>query len=91
MAEGRGAAVHISSAIVLVRPDRVPAVTEAINALPDTEVWHGEAGKLVVVLEGPTSRAVGDRLAGIALIDGVISANLVYEQVETVESLGEVS
>jgi periplasmic nitrate reductase NapD len=81
--------VHISSAIVRAWPDRIAAVIKAIDGLPDVDVFHVESGKIVVVLEGPTSGAVSSRLAEIALIDGVVSANLVYDQVEPLSSLDE--
>lgn len=50
---------------------------------------HGEQGKLIVILEGPTSGAIGELLTRINLMEGVISAAMVYEQIEPVESLGE--
>jgi periplasmic nitrate reductase NapD len=81
--------VHISSAVIRAWPDRVASVTDAIERMADVEVFHVENGKIVIVLEGPTSGAVGSRLAEIALIDGVVSANLVYDQVEPLSSLGE--
>jgi nitrate reductase NapD len=81
--------VHISSAVVRTRPEDAVAVVARINAFPDCEVYHQEGGKIVVVLEGPSSGAVGSRLAEISLLDGVASASLVYEQVETAASLLE--
>jgi periplasmic nitrate reductase NapD len=81
--------VHISSAVVRTRPEDAAAVSAQIDAYPDCEVYHQQDGKLVVVLEGPSSGAVGSRLAEIALLDGVLSASLVYEQIEAAESLLE--
>lgn len=81
--------VHISSAIVRALPARAAAVIEAIGLLPDAEVFHAEGGKIVVVLEGPTSGALAASLAEINLIEGVVSANLVYEHIEPRSSLGE--
>ena len=81
--------VHISSAVVRARPERAAGVIEAIGRLPGVEVFHAEEGKIVAVLEGPTSGALAASLTQIALLDGVMSANLVYEHIEPLSSLGE--
>lgn len=73
---------HISSAVVSVLPGHEAAVAEAVAALPDTEVHHAEDGKIVIVMEGASTGALGERLAGIALMDHVMSANMVYEVVD---------
>ena len=73
---------HISSAVVSVLPGHEAAVSEAIAALPETEIHHAEGGKIVIVMEGPSTGALGDRLARIALMDHVLSANMVYEVVD---------
>ncbi len=74
---------HISSAVVAVRPEHVQSVVHSIAAMPDTEVPAYEGGKIVVVMEGPNSGVIADRLTQIALLDGVITANMVFEHVET--------
>lgn len=74
--------VHISSALVLTRPEWMQAVQSRIAALPGTEVAHAQDGRLVVVMEGPDGRSLGDRLAAIALYEGVLAANMVFEQAE---------
>lgn len=81
--------VHISSVVVRAAPERRAEVEAAIGRLEGCEVFHSENGKIVVVIEGPSSGVVGDRLAAMSLLDGVYSAGLVYEQVETMQSLGE--
>lgn len=81
-------ALHISSAVVTAWPARCDEVVDRIKELPDTEVYRVENGKIVVVLEGHDTGEVGDRLAAIALIDGVFSANLVLEQIETFDDRG---
>ena len=73
---------HISSAVVSVPPGQEAAVAEALVALPDTEVHHAAGGKIVIVMEGPSTGALGERLAGIALMDHVLSANMVYEVID---------
>lgn len=81
--------VHISSAVIQVLPHARVEVSQAINDMQGCEVVHQGDTKLVAILEGPTSGAVGDLLSQIALFDGVLSAGLVYEQVEPLEALGE--
>jgi len=74
---------HISSAVVSTLPEYCESVAARLAAEDDTEVHHVKDGKIVVVLEGPSQDAIGGRLARIALLDHVISANLVYEIVDT--------
>ena len=73
---------HISSAVVSVLPDHERSVAEAIGAMPDTEVHHVVDGRIVIVMEGPSEGALGERLTRIALMDHVLSANMVYEVVD---------
>lgn len=70
---------HISSAVVSALPARVPEVIERLNAMEGVEVHASENSKIVVTLEGPSAGALGERLTRIALTDGVISANMVFE------------
>ncbi|ALA20025.1 MULTISPECIES: chaperone NapD [unclassified Chelatococcus] len=81
--------VHISSAVVRTLPDRCAEVVKRVGTLPDTEIHHVADGRIVVVMEGPDSATLGGRLATIATFDGVLSANLVFEQVTTLADLGE--
>ena len=80
---------HISSAVVSVPPGQADPVARAIAAMPDTEVHHVAAGKIVIVMEGPSANALGERLAQIALMDHVLSANMVYEVVDREAQGGE--
>lgn len=88
MPEG-GAVVHISSAVVRCRPADMDRLRTGIGNIAGAEVAHGEGGRLIVILEGATSGAIGELLTRITLMDGVISAAMVYEQVEPAETLGE--
>ena len=83
------ATVHISSAVVTVLPPRREDVLARLAAMDGVEVHHQSASKIVIVLEGPESGVLGARLAEIAMLDGVISANMVFEQAETLADLGE--
>jgi nitrate reductase NapD len=83
------ATVHISSAIISVLPHRRADVLQALAGLPEVEVHHTNASKIVIVLEGPDSGALGARLAEISSWSGVLSANMVFEQMERVTDLEE--
>ncbi|MGO4741480.1 chaperone NapD [Bosea sp. 2KB_26] len=82
--------IHISSAVITAFPEHCDAIVRQINALPGTEVHRVENGKIVIVLEGESTGEIGGRLTGIALMDGVLSANLVFEQIETLDDIGVV-
>lgn len=80
---------HISSAVVSALPAHVDAVLARISELPETEIHRVENGKIVIVLEGASTGVIGDRLAAISLMDGVLSANMVFEQIEDLETLDD--
>lgn len=81
---------HISSAVVIAFPHRCAEVAERLDALPDTEVHYVQDGKIVIVLEGASTGEVGSRLAAIGLMDGVLAANLVFEQIDIQDDPGAV-
>ena len=80
---------HISSAVVTARPERCAEIARQIAALPDTEVRAVEGSKIVVVMEGESSGEIGSRLTTMALMDGVFSANMVFEQIEPLDDSGD--
>ena len=84
-----GAEIHISSALVHVRPERTQEVAAQIAAQDGAELHFAEAGKIIVTLEAATSGAIADRLGEIARLAGVLAATLVYHEVTTPEALGE--
>jgi nitrate reductase NapD len=79
---------HISSALVLTFPERREEVARRISEMPDTEVHGIESGKIVIVLEGADAGEIGERMIAISLMDGVLAANLVFEQVDDPSSPG---
>ncbi len=81
--------VHISSAVVSVLPPRRDAVALALDALPDVEVHHRDASKIVIVMESADGGALGARLAEISSWPGVLSANMVFECVERRADIGD--
>lgn len=82
------ATIHFSSAIVSVQPERKKEVLRALATLPGVEVHYGSASKIVIVMEASASGILGGRLAEIASWQGVLSANMVFEQVESLADGG---
>ena len=80
---------HISSAVISALPAKVEAVLARIAELPETEIHRVENGKIVIVLEGASTGILGDRLAAISLIEGVLSANMVFEQIEYLDTIDD--
>ena len=76
---------HISSAVVAVLPARREEVRARLEKMPGVEVHAAEGSRLVLTIEGPTSGMLGETLTGISLMDGVISANMVFEHIEEAE------
>lgn len=81
-------AVHISGAVVLAWPVRMAEVCARLGELPGTEVRHAENGKIVIVMEAASSGELGARLAEISGMDGVLAANMVFEQIDMSEDGG---
>ena len=86
---GRFPTVHISSAVVSVLPVHRDKVRRLLSGMDGVEVHHQSSWKIVIVLEAPDSGVLGTRLAEIASIEGVLSANMVFEQIERLADLGE--
>ena len=80
--------LHITSLVVHVRPEAAEAVDQAITALPEARI-HGTdpRGKRVVTLEAPTAGAIVDQVDLIRRLHGVVDVAMVYQHVETLESL----
>jgi periplasmic nitrate reductase NapD len=83
------AEVHIFSLIVQAMPDTMPAVTASVSAMPGLEIHAVSEGKMVVVLETADEGEIVARLSEINLLDGVMSVNLVYHQVDQAEESAE--
>ena len=81
--------IHISSAVVSVLPDRRDQVLRMLAAMPGVETHQRDASKIVIVMEEAESGILGARLAEIACWEGVLSANMVFEQVESLADIGD--
>lgn len=79
---------HISSAVVMTHPSRREEIGRRIAAMPGVEVHAGEGSRIVITIEGPTSGMLGETLIGISTLDGVISANMVFEHMDEDEEVG---
>lgn len=81
-------AFHISSLLVSARPSALDGVEKQIAGIAIAEVAHVDPqGKVIVTLETEDESAIVQALTDIQLIDGVVSAALVFHQVEEDEDL----
>lgn len=71
---------HISSAVVMTRPEAVEPVADRLAAMEGVEVHASGAGKLVIVIEGPSAGYLGETLLRISAMDDVLAAHMVFEQ-----------
>lgn len=76
---------HISSAVIAARPGCLDGVLAALGGFDNVEVHGADKGKIVIVIEGPSTGVLGDTLMRISLLDGVIAANMVFEHVDMEE------
>src|SRR5690606_19180984 len=76
---------HISSAVIATRPGGINDVIAALATFDNVEVHGADKGKIVIVIEGPSTGVLGDTLMRISVLDGVIAANMVFEHVEMEE------
>jgi nitrate reductase NapD len=81
--------IHISSAVVSVLPKYRDEVLRMLATLPEVETHQSNASKIVIVMEAAESGSMGGRLAEIASWRGVLSANMVFEQVERLADIGD--
>jgi periplasmic nitrate reductase NapD len=56
--------------------------------MPGAEVHVEGQGKMVVTVEGPNEGFIADRMTAMHLLDGVLSAVLVFHHVEPAEGAG---
>jgi nitrate reductase NapD len=75
-------AIHISSAVVFTRPELSDLVAHRLADNFGVEIHAKQGAKLVIVMEAKTAGGLGELLNRIALTEGVITANMVYEQLD---------
>lgn len=76
---------HISSLVVRAHPRHVDAVCRIIENRPGAEIHAVENGKIVVTLETATEGEVAAALTDFTLLDGVMSAVMVFHHVERID------
>ena len=79
---------HVSSAVVVALPARREEIGRTLAAFPGVEVHASDGSRIVVTIEGPSSGFLGETLTNISTLDGVISANMVFEHVDEREDTG---
>jgi nitrate reductase NapD len=73
---------HVASLIVRARPELADAVAERITTLPGVEVHANEHGKIIVVLEAASERALADQMESLREQPDVLMVSLVFHQVD---------
>lgn len=79
------APLHISSAVVLTKPNDAEDVILRLSREPGMEVHARNGPRIVVVMEAPTAGLLGEMLNRMTLMEGVISAAMVFEQFDPAE------
>ncbi len=70
--------MNISGVVVTTAPERIEAVSEAINALGWARVDHSDdTGRLIATLEGETTEIEIERLQKLKRLPGVLFAEMV--------------
>jgi nitrate reductase NapAB chaperone NapD len=84
------AELHITSAVVQVRPEALASVRAQLATLTGVEV-HAVAptGKIVVTFETEDERQAMDRLDAIRAVTGTIDAAMVYHGIAPAEPNSE--
>ena len=78
---------HITSFIVLTRPEVLQRVCNCLRALPGTEVHqHDDNGKIIITIEAESTAHISQTTQAIGLLDGVLACNMVYHQFENEDS-----
>jgi len=75
---------HLASLLLHVRPDRRTAVRATVAAMPGVEIHLEQQGKMVVTVEGPHEGWIADRMTSLHLLDGVLSAVMVFHHLDIV-------
>lgn len=74
--------IHVSSLVVHVRPEKAEAAAANLRGMPGVEIHGSATGKIIVTLETPDEAEIVTRLNEISLLEGVLSAALVYHHFE---------
>ena len=76
-------ATHITSLIVNTHPETWHLVVDQVKQLPSAEIHSGDSNaKFIVLLETDNEQQILDAINQIQAMNGVISAAMVYHQVD---------
>jgi len=82
--------LHIASCVAFTRPEAVESVIRTITATRIAEVpRHDPSGRIVVLIERPSSREVLDVIDAVRALDGVLAVHLAYQHAESEADLQE--
>jgi len=73
---------HIASVIVRARPEQAAGVAARIAATPGHDVYAVAEGKVIVVIEAESERALADCMEGLRQEPDVMLVSLVYHEVD---------
>jgi nitrate reductase NapD len=74
--------LHVASFIVRARPEIAAVVAAGIAQMPDAQVYAVEAGKIVVVVEASSERALADYMDELRQQPDVLMVSLVYHEMD---------
>ena len=85
--------VHISSLVALIKPESLPQAVERIDAMPTCEIYaqDQQMGKVVIIAETHSGKALLDIISQIEALDGVINVSPVYHQVDSEQQLQQLA
>jgi len=83
--------VHIASCVAFARPEAVAGIARAIAATGLAEVPRQdvERGRLVILIDAPSSSKVLDVMDAIRALDGVLAVHLAYQHSEPESAMKE--
>ena len=76
------APVHVSSLVVQARPERLDEIAGVLVSRGAEIPARDPCGKLIVVLETDDETKISDFLNEVAVMTGVLSANLVFHHID---------
>jgi len=74
--------LHLSSLVVHARPDALPGVARAVEALGCEVHLASPEGRLVVTIEAEDGRGLAETVTRMQTLPGVLAANLVFHHSE---------
>lgn len=84
------AEIHITSAIAFVQPGGAARIAGEIRAAGLAEVPRIDPrGRLVLLLERPSTAAILDSLDAVRALPGVLAVHLVYQHAEAASAFEE--